>query len=187
VPAPSHVVRTLQGEFEQLIYRAPCLQWSRLWQLLVHIQRHTPDAYHSIGTFCVVVVEMQREQERDQSYSSSIYLASALENLACAQEHGWSSEQMEPTATSLSKTIKYIYRTLYSIHRTSPGLETRSLVGVAREFNKIRDNVNFHTSLEYKTYTTYLEQIRETIRRFVCLYDGPSCDTCGSTIVCGEI
>jgi hypothetical protein len=172
-PESTNLLFALALRFEEIVYTSEQVNWVELWDLLSRIQLMTPDAYHSMGAFCVVVVEMQRWKEKRHFDCSSLYLDSAMENIACLLEHHFYLDGPLPEYLILLQTIKYVYRAVYSLQQiTNQKPETRVLHGktldwcvpLVRSANQSRGSTGFQTSTVYEEYVGALPAIRELLR-----------------------
>jgi hypothetical protein len=156
--------------FEHLMYDCPQPEWTTIWQIVVEALQLVEDAYHSVATICVVVVEMQMRKEVDQGFSASIYMAAAIENLAELTEYAITEKSSD---LEVVNTMKYTYRSLYSLQRAlSRGtkekttLLTTLLSGFltsTRAANTNRSNAGFTDSQEFHTYRRNLQTMLATI------------------------
>jgi hypothetical protein len=148
------------------MYECDDPDWTEIWQVVTKAQILESDAYYSIATICVVVLEMQLYKEVDQGYSTSIYMSAAIENLAELEEYGLVCTSNE-APTQIVKTVKYVYRALYSLQKAlGPDVDQAltQLVGIAQKANVDRGNIGFIHSKAFKSYRKSLCAMIETIQ-----------------------
>jgi len=160
-------------QFEEIVYKSTAIQWGNLWDRLARIQSMSPDAYHSMGAFCVVVVEMQRFKEAYNFECTSLYLDSAMENIACLLEHSFHLNVSPPEEYSvLLQTIKYVYRAVYSLDKICKqtpkiqkvyGAKLDLYLQIVRSANRDRGTTSFRTSDVYTEYVRILPFIQELL------------------------
>jgi hypothetical protein len=155
-------LETLCRGFEHLVYECNSLDWMRMWAVVTKIHLIESDAYYSIGTILVVVVEMQMFKEIHQEYDPIVYKSSAIENMAKLLEYGISSKSSD---TEIIDTIKYAYRSLYSLQRSiGQPSELDRFLYMTRIANINRANTGFVSTDEFKSYKTALDRMIKMIR-----------------------
>jgi hypothetical protein len=108
-----------------------------------------PDAYWSISSVAVVVVEMQSKQS-NMGLSTDTYITAAIENLACVGE-----------SDDILNSIKYVYRVLYSwmkggYHYLEDAMLEKAQLEMVESLNTTRGDVNFSQSPKYKRYQDWI-------------------------------
>jgi hypothetical protein len=159
VPDDGDTLYSLAATFEDFMYRQQeQLDWRRFWKILTQAQIASPDAYFSVATILVVVVEMQMQKESPLGFAREIYLASAIENLAEIQEKGLLSP--DPSEEAIVATVKYVYRTLYSLNRNTPkDKDLKKSLQIARVADKGRGMLGYQTSPGFQKYRKALPAI----------------------------
>jgi hypothetical protein len=133
----------------QSLFQSHCYRSSRFVDDIHALLQLQPDAYWTISSVAVVVVEMQSNQP-NIGLTKNAYITTAIENLACVNEHRGAGDD-------IVTSIKYVYRVLYSwmnggYHYLEDEMLEKAQLEMVQSLNATRGDVNFDSSPNYKRY-----------------------------------
>lgn len=175
-PPRDHDMYKLASEYERLIYSSDRVQWKSVWDVATQVQIISPDAYYSVATILVVVVEMQMFPRTKYDFPDMIYRASAIENTAELVEWGLLplaiGKARAPDDGTIAATVKYVYRVFYSMGRCVTFLprdtrKIRTYLEVARVAEVSRGDATFLASGAFQKYKTRLPTMLRFIHRHI--------------------
>ena len=183
-PPKDHDMYKLASEYERLIYSADRVQWKSVWDVATQVQIISPDAYYSVATILVVVVEMQMFPRTKYDFPDMIYRASAIENTAELFEYGLLplGKARARDDGKIAATVKYVYRVFYSIGRCVTFLprDTRKIrryLEVARVAEVSRGDATFLASGAFQKYKKDLPTMLRFIHQHIVEpYSAPESD-----------
>jgi hypothetical protein len=136
-----------------------------LIDLMHQSQALQPDAYWTLASLAIVVVEMN-SKTTDNTLGSADYITCALENMACVAEHGillpvGGIDTHKLSDENIIQTIKYMYRVIYCLHKAGQMTSTinQQTVDTLDRLNKSRGNSQFMDSIEYRKYKEELPSL----------------------------